>query len=193
MRPLVEVGVLAVNRIIQAIGGPVAEPLATIVARPLLQTTHRGERVVLRSGLRWQIDLSNNLERRLYFVRSYERATVQEANGVYGQETSYWTLGRISVRSPYRSRGVTVVAVEPASDTANRLRAHVNMNDLTNRVHVIQAALGKEGLRSICEWDRKSHTGLRTLAGAGNVIEKVEQYLATSCFKTSVLRQPSSR
>lgn len=172
----IELGILAATRVVQVVAGSLAEPIATMIARPLLRDTHRGERFARRVGLSWQLHLANNLERRLYFARTYESATLREAVSRLRPGDVVLDVGANigTFALPLASAGAAVIAVEPASDTSARLRNHVVINDLVNRVQVKQIALGNSRTQLELRVGSKKDTGLRTLTGGGEVIEVVE-------------------
>ena len=154
--------------------GRYAEPAAARVARSVINDLS-GERAVTRAGLRWELDMRHNLDRRLYAIGSYEAATVRAARACLARGDTILDIGaNIGTFSlPLARAGFDVVAVEPASDTVQRLHRHIEMNSLGGKVSVAHLALGStEGtvqLRSGTSAD----VGLRTTMGEGGVVECV--------------------
>lgn len=159
---------------IQAGLGRWAEPLAARIARPILNDLS-GHRSVTRVGLRWELDMRHNIDRRLYAIGSYESATIREARRFLGPGDTVLDVGaNIGTFSlPLARAGFGVVAVEPASDTGERLRRHIDMNGLTDQVRVEQLALGASDGSIHLRAGRSADVGLRTTTGTSDIIETV--------------------
>lgn len=165
---------VALATMIQAQLGRWAEPLAARVARPILNDLS-GHRSVTRVGLRWELDMRHNIDRRLYAIGSYESATIRAARGLLRPGDTVLDVGaNIGTFSlPLARAGFGVVAVEPASDTGERLRRHITMNGLTDQVHVEQLALGTSAGSVHLRVGQSSDVGLRTTTGTSDIIETV--------------------
>ncbi len=137
-----------------------------------------GRREVSRQGLRWNLDLSDNLQHRLCIVGSYEslllsaladRLRPTDVVLDVGANIGAIALPLARLLQPGTGR---VVAVEAAADTADRLRCHVALNGLEDRVHVVQRGLsnrsGPAYLRSSAFG--QDDVGTRTLEGVCAVV-----------------------
>jgi FkbM family methyltransferase len=128
-------------------------------------------------GLNWNLDLSDNHQRRLYFAGSYERSTLEAARRVLVPGDTVLDVGaNIGTFALAMAQwGCRVVAVEAASDTVERLRRHVESNGLLDRVQIVQSALGaKKGSITLRCGSTPSDSGLRTVTGEGRALEEVE-------------------
>ncbi len=159
--------ILVLMRIINRIGGMHGEHIASLVlARvPDHWLPTGGTYHVRRRGLHWQLDLADNLQRRMYLVGSYEALTLAALRRLMLPEDVVLdvgaNIGTIALPLARRLRHPgQVIAVEAASDTTDRLRENITVNRLDDRVQVVQAALS----------DRDGITQLRTGSfGTGDV------------------------
>jgi FkbM family methyltransferase len=168
---------LPATSLIQATAGRLAEPLAVKVALPLIRTSKEGRRTARRGGLVWDLDLSDNLQRRLYYAGSYERATIRAVVDRLRPGDVVLDVGANigSFALPLARAGASVVAVEASSETVSHLRRHVTMNGLQRRVEIVHAALGRsDGRLDLRAGAQPGDSGLRTLAGSGEVVETVD-------------------
>jgi FkbM family methyltransferase len=161
-------------QLINAMGGKHGEYMASqIVDRvPGTWIPARGRRDVRRLGMRWTLDLDDNVQRRLYVVGSYEALTLDAVASLLRPHDVVLdvgaNIGAIALPLARKLRGCgRVVAVEAAADTADRLRWHVRVNGLTDRVHIVQAGLsdrtGSARLRT--SGFGQHDVGTRTLEG----------------------------
>lgn len=167
-------GTAGMLRCINALAGKHGEYVASFVLNRLPQrlVPTEGQRAVRRGGIQWKLDLNNKLQKRLYLVGSYESLTLK-AISKHLEPTDIVldvgaNIGALSLPIARLLDGPgRVIAVEPANDTTARLRHHVAINRLGNRVQVVQAALssraGQAMLRSSRQWP--TDTGSRTLEG----------------------------
>lgn len=134
-----------------------------------------GLRDVTLEGLRWRLDLSDNLQRVLYFTGHYEPRLLREVSRrVHPGDTVVDVGANIGTFAlPLARAGAHVIAVEPASDTANRLMEHASMNELTVRIErvALGATDGTGNLRAIKA--AANDTGIRSLYGDGPTVEQV--------------------
>jgi FkbM family methyltransferase len=161
-------------QLINRIGGKHGEYLASQVVDRVPQTwlPATGRREACRQGMRWDLDISDNLQRRLYLVGSYESLTL-DALASYVRPTDVVldvgaNIGAIALPLARRLSGPgRVVAVEAAADTVERLRWHVAANGLGGRVQIIQAGLSDRiGAGQLRASDFGQHdVGTRTLEG----------------------------
>jgi FkbM family methyltransferase len=136
---------------------------------------------VQRLGLRWELDLRDNLQRALYATGAYEPALVRFLRDELRRGDVMVDVGaHIGVHSLTaaarlrRLGGGTVVAFEPAHDSAAKLRAAAARNRL--EVTVVEAALGAEpgsaDLRADPAYDA-ADAGVRSLHGRGPRVQAV--------------------
>ena len=148
-------------------------PAGWWTASPLVQ--------VRRLGLRLELDLRDNLQRALYATGTYEPALVRFLHDELRQGDGMVDVGaHIGVHALTagarlrRLGGGTVVAFEPAHDTAARLRAAAARNRL--ELTVVEAALGAEpgtaDLRADPAYDA-ADAGVRSLHGRGPRVQAV--------------------
>lgn len=161
-------------RAINLLAGKHGEHAASLILKniPTRWVPSDGTYSVRRRGLHWTLDLGDNLQRRLYFVGTYESITL---NALLARVRPHDTvldvganIGAIALPIAQRLRPPgQVIAVEPAKDTVERLRRHVFLNHLGDRIKVINAGLSdREGTATL----RSSAFGLgdvgtRTLEG----------------------------
>jgi len=136
---------------------------------------------VHRLGLRWELDLRDNLQRALYATGAYEPALVRFLRDELRRGDVMVDVGaHIGVHALTaaarlrRLGGGTVVAFEPAHDSAAKLRAAAARNRL--EVTVVEAALGAEpgsaDLRADPAYDA-ADAGVRSLHGRGTPVQAV--------------------
>ena len=165
---------VAVMRTINKLGGKHGEYAASFV---LHHTPHRwvpstGVYRVRRNGLHWTLDLDDNLQRRLYLVGAYESLTLAVLFSRLRPDDVFLDVGAnigaiaLPIAQRLRRPG-RVIAVEAAKDTAARLRKHVAVNNLDDRVRVVEAALSdREGEARLRLSDfGPGDVGTRTLEG----------------------------
>lgn len=169
----------SVLRGINRLGGKHGEDAASFFLNRVPQgaVPSGGRRSVRRGGIWWTLDLDNKLQKRLYLVGSYEKLTLH-ALARYLQPNDVVldvgaNIGALTLPIARRLQGHgRVIAVEPADDTADRLRNHVVGNGLQDRVHIVEAALsdheGHAQLRSSTSWP--TDTGSRTLEGGSATV-----------------------
>lgn len=168
-------GLRAVNAALGKHGELVASRLADRLPAGWLPTSGIFE--ARRGGFCWTLDLSDNLQRRLFLVGSYEALTLaavtsrlQATDVVLDVGANIGTFA-LPVAARLRHPG-RLVAVEAAPDTADRLREHITTNGLSERVEVVQAGLSDH------EGSARLHlgtfgvgdAGTRTLEGSGAAV-----------------------
>ncbi len=138
---------------------------------------------VRRHGLRWRLDLRDNLQAILYYAGRYEPATMRfltaelRAGDVVldvGANIGVHALGAaLRIRDVSSGR---VIAFEPAADAADKLIAAAERNDLADLVEVVRVALGDRAEDAILRADSRydvADTGVRSLGGDGEVVQRV--------------------
>ena len=136
---------------------------------------------VRRLGLRLDLDLRDNLQRALYATGTYEPALVRflhdelRPGDVMVDVGAHIGVHALTAAARLRRLGGgTVVAFEPARDSAARLRAAAARNRL--EVTVVEAALGAEpgtaDLRADPAYDI-ADAGVRSLHGRGTRVQTV--------------------
>jgi FkbM family methyltransferase len=136
---------------------------------------------VRRLGLRLELDLRDNLQRILYATGTYEPALLRLLDRELRRGDVVADVGaHVGVHVlPAAARlrrlgGGTVVAFEPARDSAARLRAAAARNRLV--ITVVEAALGAERgtaeLRADPAYD-PADAGVRSLHGRGTLVQAV--------------------
>lgn len=178
-RPVVAAGLRAI-----AAAGPGAVRRATRWHTRLPASWHAGQEVdTTIQGFRLRLALDDNVQRELYYLGAYEgpfvRYLVDELRpgdvvldvGAHVGAFSL-PLGR---RLAQLGAG-RVIAVEAASATADRLRAHLAANGLDDRVSVLQSALTAEDTQIELRGDPLFGTGdvaVTSTFGTGEVVETV--------------------
>jgi FkbM family methyltransferase len=127
-----------------------------------------------RWGLRWSLNLVDNLQRRLYFAHSYEAATLFQVARRTRTEDVIVDVGAnigtflLPLLRHVATRGKGL-AIEPAADTAARLVDHIGRNGMTGRVRVAGVALSDfDGNGTlVTRFARDDDTGLRSLGSVG--------------------------
>jgi FkbM family methyltransferase len=138
---------------------------------------------VTRLGLRLRLDLRDNVQRELYFTGWYERAYLLWLKRQLREGDTYVDIGaHIGIHALAMAKrlrelgGGSVIAFEPARDTAEVLRAGARRNGLSN-VTVVDIALDhQEGhvvLRSGTREFHKADAAVRSLHGSGAPIHQV--------------------
>lgn len=165
---------------INALGGKHGEYLASRLLRRLPHSwvPTAGHREVTRQGLRWRLDLSDNLQQRLCVVGSYE-ALLLDALADHLRFGDVVldvgaNIGAFALPVARRVRGGTgrVIAVEPARDTAQRLRSHVEINSATDTVQVVEVGLSDQAGRGQLRLSPfgPGDVGSRTLEGDSTAV-----------------------
>jgi FkbM family methyltransferase len=114
--------------------------------------TYRGE-VIERDGLRFRLHPHEQVSRHIYVEHNYGKAVVEILLRAAPHFRSFVdcgaNIGAVSV--PFtRSSNLSTLAIEPVGINAALLRENIAMNGLTDRITVVQAALGEErGRQSI--------------------------------------------
>lgn len=165
----------AVNRFGGRFGEALAGRVLTRIPSSLLPSS--GMRHARRGGFLWELDLAEQLQRTLYFIGSYDALTVRVLKGRVHADDIVLDVGAnigtfaLPIAAALASQG-RVVAVEPAGDTARRLRHNIQANGLRTTVVVVEAALsdrpGQAVLRETDESEREG--GRRTLEGHGEAV-----------------------
>jgi FkbM family methyltransferase len=132
---------------------------------------------VRRLGLRLELDLRDNLQRALYATGTYEPALVRFLHDELHRGDVMVDVGaHIGVHALTaaarlrRLGGGTVVAFEPAHDSASKLRAAAARNRL--ELIVVEAALGAEPGTAELRAD-PADAGVRSLHGRGARVQSV--------------------
>jgi FkbM family methyltransferase len=134
-----------------------------------------------RLGLDLELDLRDNLQRTLYFTGTYEPALLRFLRGELRRGDVFVDVGAHvgvhSLTAAARLRevgGGTVIAFEPAGDSATALRSAAAANRL--RVTVVELALGaapgRAGLFADPRYDL-ADAGVRSLHGGGALVQSV--------------------
>ncbi len=132
---------------------------------------------VRRLGLRWRLDLRDNLQRTVYYAGTYEPDVLAflrrelEPGDVLADVGAHVGVHALTAA---RHDGVRVLAFEPATDSAAKLRAAATRNGL--RVEVVETALGaargEVELRADPDYP-VADAGVRSQHGAGAVVARV--------------------
>lgn len=162
-----------VMRTVNWLGGMHGERAASLLldVLPRSWVPTSGIRLVERGGLLWRLDLSDNLQRRLYLIGSYESLTLRAVLGRLRADDVVLdvgaNIGALALPLAKRLQGGLVFAVEPAADTAERLRQHVAVNRLDHRVRVVDAALSNREGQAVLRVSEMGggDVGTRTLEG----------------------------
>jgi FkbM family methyltransferase len=143
----------------------------------------RGRYDTTALGAKWTVDLADNLQRVLYFTGTYEPRLLSEVvrrlrsgDTVLDVGANVGTFAVPVAKHLQRLGAGQVIAVEPASDTASRLDAHVRSNRLADVIDVVRVAFGAETttatLRSMSS--SVDDTGVRSLYGDGTEVETID-------------------
>lgn len=135
-------------RTVTLLGGKHGEYVASLVLNriPRRWVPSTGTYSARRKGLDWNLDLRDNLQKRLYLVGDYEALTLAAVMARLRPTDCVLDVGAnigafaLPIAQRLRSPG-RVIAVEAAKDTADQLRRHVASNGFGDRVQVVEAAL----------------------------------------------------
>ena len=176
-RPAAAAGLRALTSL-----GPSASRRATRWQARLPASWHAGQEVTTRvQGFRLRLALDDNVQRGLYYLGAYEgpfvRYLVDELRPGdvvldVGAHVGIFTLPL--ARRLEQLGGGRVIAVEAASATADRLQAHVRLNDLEDRVSILRAALTAEDTTVELRGDPMFGAGdgaVTSRYGTGEVVE----------------------
>jgi FkbM family methyltransferase len=137
-----------VGRLVNRLGGRHGEYAASALLNrmPAAWVPSAGTHRVRRQGLQWQLDLRDNLQKRLYLVGAYESLTLRALRSLVRPGDIVLDVGaNIGAIALPIARNLLgsgrVIAVEAAVETAAQLRSHVVDNGLDDRVQVVQTAL----------------------------------------------------
>jgi FkbM family methyltransferase len=135
---------------------------------------------VRRNGLRLELDLRDNLQAILYYTGRYEPDILRflrrelRAGDVVADVGAHIGVHALAAARILRRAGGRVIAFEPASDSAAKLRAAARRNRL--RVEVVQTALGAHhgtaGLYGDARYDA-ADAGVRSQYGDAALVERV--------------------
>ena len=132
---------------------------------------------VRRLGLRLELDLRDNLQRTVYYAGTYEPDVLAFLDRELAPGDVLADVGAhvgVHALSAARHDGVRVLAFEPATDSATKLRAAAARNGV--RVEVVETALGAEPgeveLRADPDY-AVADAGVRSQHGAGAVVARV--------------------
>lgn len=138
---------------------------------------------VTSQGLRWRLDLRDNLQAVLYYAGRYEPATcrflrreLRRGDVVLDVGAN---IGLHTLAAAKRLRqlgGGRVIAVEPAGDSLAKLRTGAERNGLAALVETIPAALGERAYEAALRRDSRydaADAGVRSLHADGDVVQQV--------------------
>lgn len=138
---------------------------------------------VRRQGLRWRLDLRDNLQAVLYYAGRYEpavtrflRAELKPGDVVLdiGANIGLHSLG--AAKQLRDLGGGQVIAFEPAEDSLDKLRAAAERNGLANLITLVPAALGERKHHAALHADSRydpADSGVRSLQADGEVVQDV--------------------
>lgn len=138
---------------------------------------------VRRQGLRWQLDLRDNLQAVLYYAGRYEpavsrflRSELRPGDVVLdvGANIGLHSLG--AAKQLKDLGGGRVIAFEPAEDSLAKLRAAAERNDLADLITLVPAALGERTHQAALHADPRydpADSGVRSLQADGEVVQDV--------------------
>jgi FkbM family methyltransferase len=124
-----------------------AEVLLSRVRRGAIHTPTPRRVKATRWGLRWSLNLEDNLQRRLFFAHSYEAATLFQVARRIRDDDVILDVGAnvgtflLPILRYAATRGCGL-AVEPAVDTATLLEQNVRINHLDKRIAIANVAFG---------------------------------------------------
>jgi FkbM family methyltransferase len=132
-----------------------------------------------RWGLRWSLNLNDNLQRRLYFAHSYEAATLfQTARRMHPDDVILDVGANVGTFSlpllRHIARRGSAVAVEPAPDARASLDLNVRQNAMASRVKIVGVALSDHAGVGRLKDSTARDTGLRSLVAAAPSFETVD-------------------
>ena len=158
----------------------IEEPIASRLRRRAIRTPARRIVMATRWGLRWSLDLDDNLQRRLFFAHSSEAATLfQVARRMRPDDVILDVGANVGTFLLPLLRHVAVrgkgIAVEPALDTATRLEENISRNGMADRVTIARVACGLRRRRDLFSASSTRHhdSGLRSLVGDGDPVGTV--------------------
>ncbi|TCC12516.1 FkbM family methyltransferase [Kribbella soli] len=136
---------------------------------------------VRRQGLRWQLDLRDNLQAVLYYAGRYEPAVrrfllheLRHGDVVLDAGANIGVHAFTAGKRLKELGGGRVIAFEPAADMVAKLGAGAARNDVP--LEVVPAALGERPelatLRTDSRYD-EADAGVRSLYGDGDVVQEV--------------------
>ncbi len=136
---------------------------------------------VRRQGLRWQLDLRDNLQAVLYYAGRYEPAVrrflldeLRCGDVVLDVGANIGIHAFTAAKRLQELGGGRVIAFEPAADSVAKLDAGAARNDVP--LEVVPAALGERPelatLRADSRYD-EADAGVRSLYGDGDVVQEV--------------------
>jgi FkbM family methyltransferase len=136
---------------------------------------------VRRQGLRWQLDLRDNLQAVLYYAGRYEPAVrrflvseLRSGDVVLDVGANIGVHALTAAKRLKELGGGRVIAFEPAADSVAKLGAGAARNDVP--VEVVPTALGERRelatLRADSRYD-EADAGVRSLYGDGEVVQEV--------------------
>jgi FkbM family methyltransferase len=139
---------------------------------------------VRRQGLRWRLDLRDNLQAVLYYAGRYEpamsrflRSELRPGDVVLdvGANIGLHTLGAAKQLKDLGGGG-RVIAFEPAEDSLGKLRAAAERNELADLITLVPAALGERKYQAALHADPRydpADSGVRSLQADGEVVQDV--------------------
>jgi FkbM family methyltransferase len=146
-----------------------AEVVLSRVRRRAIHTPTSTRVKATRWGLKWSLNLEDNLQRRLLLAHSYEAATLFHVARRMHDDDVILDVGAnvgtfllpILRHAAIRGRGL---AVEPAVDSATLLEENVRINHLDKRITIANVAFG-DAARVANLQARANHddTGMRSL------------------------------
>jgi FkbM family methyltransferase len=143
-----------------------------------------GELPVTRRGLRWKLDLRDNLQRELFYLGVYDAPLLREvgrrvrADDVILDIGS--NIGAFAVplaRQLSATAGGRVYAIEPAAAAAARLAQAVVANRVQDRVFIDRLAFGNEPGDQVLRANPRfgaADLGTASLHGAGPAVDRVK-------------------
>jgi FkbM family methyltransferase len=181
-------------RAINQLGGKYGEALAgrflaRVPARFLPLTGCRNAR---RVGFVWTLDIADSVQRGLYFTGSYDALTLRVLNSRFRAGDVFLDVGAnigtfsLPVADMLRPDG-RVIAVEPAADTAEVLRSHIQANGLEPIITVVQAALSdRSGQAYLRVGEHIADAGSRTLEGQGEPVGELVRVTTADLLRIEI-------
>ncbi|GAA0933660.1 hypothetical protein GCM10009554_19070 [Kribbella koreensis] len=138
---------------------------------------------VRRQGLRWRLDLRDNLQAVLYYAGRYEPAVTRFLRAELKPDDVVLDIGaNIGLHSLGAARqlrelgGGKVIAFEPAADSLDKLRAAAELNGLADLITLVPVALGERKYKAALHADSRydpADSGVRSLQADGEVVQDV--------------------